>query len=66
MAKDWGVKDKVVCCVNDNAANMTKAVKVLKSTQPPCLARCDKGDDHWIIKRNGVYCSRVVQCSGEI
>lgn len=56
MAKDWGVKDKVVCCVNDNAANITKAVKFLKSTQLPYLERCDKGDNDLIIKRNGVCC----------
>ncbi|CAB1311835.1 unnamed protein product [Coregonus sp. 'balchen'] len=38
VAKEWQVEDKVVCCVSDNAANITKAIKVLKWTHHPCLA----------------------------
>ncbi|CAM4510891.1 unnamed protein product [Leuciscus chuanchicus] len=38
VAKEWQVEDKVVCCVSDNAANITKAIKILKWTHHPCLA----------------------------
>lgn len=38
VAKEWHVDGKVVCCVTDNAANITKAVKILKWTHHPCLA----------------------------
>ncbi|XP_056269527.1 zinc finger BED domain-containing protein 4-like [Pseudoliparis swirei] len=38
VAKEWGVENKVVCCVSDNAANITKAIKTLKWTHHPCLA----------------------------
>ncbi|KAK9528362.1 hypothetical protein VZT92_012530 [Zoarces viviparus] len=38
VAKEWGVDNKVVCCVSDNAANITKAIKTLKWTHHPCLA----------------------------
>lgn len=38
VAKEWDVEDKVVCCVSDNAANITKAIKTLKWTHHPCLA----------------------------
>ncbi|XP_051241559.1 E3 SUMO-protein ligase ZBED1-like [Dicentrarchus labrax] len=38
VAKEWDVENKVVCCVSDNAANITKAIKTLKWTHHPCLA----------------------------
>lgn len=38
VAKEWDVENKVVCCVTDNAANITKAIKILKWTHHPCLA----------------------------
>ncbi|KAL4009459.1 hypothetical protein ACER0C_003311 [Sarotherodon galilaeus] len=38
VAKEWDVQNKVVCCVTDNAANITKAIKILKWTHHPCLA----------------------------
>jgi len=38
VAKDWKVEDKVVCCVTDNAANITKAIQITKWTHLPCLA----------------------------
>ncbi|XP_019716757.1 zinc finger BED domain-containing protein 4-like [Hippocampus comes] len=38
VAKEWNVENKVVCCVSDNAANITKAIKTLKWTHHPCLA----------------------------
>ncbi|XP_051914613.1 zinc finger BED domain-containing protein 4-like [Hippocampus zosterae] len=38
VAKEWNVENKVVCCVSDNAANITKAIKSLKWTHHPCLA----------------------------
>nr|XP_055050305.1 E3 SUMO-protein ligase ZBED1-like [Misgurnus anguillicaudatus] len=38
VAREWHVDGKVVCCVTDNAANITKAVKILKWTHHPCLA----------------------------
>lgn len=38
VAKEWHVEHKVVGCVTDNAANITKAVKTLKWTHHPCLA----------------------------
>jgi hypothetical protein len=37
VAKEWRIDGKVVC-VTDNAANITKAVKILKWTHHPCLA----------------------------
>lgn len=39
VAKEWQVENKVVCCVSDNAANITKAIKILKWTHHPCLAQ---------------------------
>lgn len=38
VAKEWNVEDKVVCCVSDNAANITKAIKILKWPHNPCFA----------------------------
>ena len=38
MAKEWEVDGKVVCCVSDNAANITKAMNILKWIHHPCLA----------------------------
>ncbi|KAK7881406.1 hypothetical protein WMY93_029815 [Mugilogobius chulae] len=38
VAKEWNVENKVVCCVTDNAANITKAIKILKWIHHPCLA----------------------------
>lgn len=38
VAKEWEVDRKVVCCVTDNAANITKATKILKWTHHSCLA----------------------------
>lgn len=38
VAKEWQVDGKVVCCVTDNAANITKAIKILQWTHHPCLA----------------------------
>ncbi|XP_023201057.1 zinc finger BED domain-containing protein 1-like [Xiphophorus maculatus] len=37
-AREWGVENKVVCCVTDNAANITRAIQLLKWTHHPCLA----------------------------
>ena len=36
VAREWQVDGIVVCC--DNAANITKAMKMLKWTHHPCLA----------------------------
>ena len=33
VAREWQVDGKVVCCVSDNAANITKVMNILK-----CLA----------------------------
>ncbi|XP_077155210.1 E3 SUMO-protein ligase ZBED1-like [Ranitomeya variabilis] len=38
VAKEWQVESKVICCVTDNAANITKAIKNLKWNHHPCLA----------------------------
>lgn len=38
VAKECDVQNKVVCCVSDNAANITKAIKILKWSDHPCLA----------------------------
>ena len=38
VAREWDVESKVVCCVSDNAVNITKAIKTLKWTHHPCLA----------------------------
>ena len=38
VAREWGMENKVVCCVTDNAANITKAIQLLKWTHHPCLA----------------------------
>lgn len=38
VAREWQVDGKVVCCVSDNAANITKAMKMFKWTHHPCLA----------------------------
>lgn len=37
VAKEGQVENKVLCCVSDNAANITKAIKILKWTHHPCL-----------------------------
>ena len=34
VAREWQVDEKVVCCVSDNAANITKAMNIFN----PCLA----------------------------
>ncbi|XP_052377710.1 uncharacterized protein LOC118384908 [Oncorhynchus keta] len=38
VAREWQVYGKVVCCVSDNAANITKAMKMFKWTHHPCPA----------------------------
>ena len=38
MAREWQVDGKVVGCVSDNAANITKAMNILKWNHHPCLA----------------------------
>ena len=38
VAREWQVDGKVVCCVSDNAANITKAMKMFKWTYHLCLA----------------------------
>lgn len=39
VALEWGIKDKILICVSDNAANITKAIKeVLKWKHIGCLA----------------------------
>lgn len=38
VAKEWGIDNKVVCCVSDNAANITKAIQTLKWPHNPCFA----------------------------
>lgn len=38
VAREWEVENKVVCCVTDNAANITRAIQILKWTHHPCLA----------------------------
>ncbi|XP_039605909.1 zinc finger BED domain-containing protein 4-like [Polypterus senegalus] len=38
VAQEWQVNDKVVCCVTDDAANITKAIQNLQWTHNPCLA----------------------------
>ncbi|KAM4592402.1 E3 SUMO-protein ligase ZBED1-like [Odontesthes bonariensis] len=38
VAREWGVDQKVVCCVSDHAANITRAIQLLKWTHHPCLA----------------------------
>lgn len=38
VAKEWRVEKKVACCVSDNAANITKAIKILNWPHHPCLA----------------------------
>ena len=38
VAREWQVDRKVVCYVSVNAANITKAMKILKWTHHPCLA----------------------------
>ncbi|KAJ3593823.1 hypothetical protein NHX12_006157 [Muraenolepis orangiensis] len=37
VTKEWDIENKVACCVSDNAANITKAIKLLKWTHHPCL-----------------------------
>ncbi|KAM4018541.1 deformed epidermal autoregulatory factor 1 homolog isoform 2-T2 [Anomaloglossus baeobatrachus] len=38
IAKNWQIESKVICCVTDNAANITKAIKILNWAHNPCLA----------------------------
>ena len=38
VAREWDVENKVVCCVTDNVANITKAIKILKWNHYPCLS----------------------------
>lgn len=38
VANEWQVQDKVLCCGSDNAANITKNIKIPKWTHHPCLA----------------------------
>ena len=38
VAKEWDVENKVVCCVTDNAANITQPIKILKWTHHQCPA----------------------------
>ncbi|XP_039630884.1 E3 SUMO-protein ligase ZBED1-like [Polypterus senegalus] len=38
VAAEWGVDKKVVCCLTDNAANVTKAIQTIGWTHLPCLA----------------------------
>ncbi|XP_052383386.1 zinc finger BED domain-containing protein 4-like [Oncorhynchus keta] len=38
VAREWQVDEKVVCCVSDNAANITNAMNIFKWTHHPCLA----------------------------
>lgn len=38
VVNEWDIESKVVCCVTDNAANITKAIRLLKWTHHPCLA----------------------------
>lgn len=38
VAAEWGLEKKVVCCLTDNAANVTKAVTLTKWPHLPCLA----------------------------
>ncbi|XP_076118622.1 E3 SUMO-protein ligase ZBED1-like [Alosa pseudoharengus] len=38
VAKEWEVDKKVVCCSSDNAANITKAIRLLKWSHLPCVA----------------------------
>lgn len=38
VAAEWGVDKKVVCCLTDNAANVTKAIQTIGWMHLPCLA----------------------------
>jgi len=38
VAAEWGVDKKVVCCLTDNAANVSKAIKTIGWMHLPCLA----------------------------
>ncbi|CAJ0921704.1 unnamed protein product [Ranitomeya imitator] len=38
VVKEWQIEGKVICCVSDNAANITKAIKLLNWVHHPCLA----------------------------
>ncbi|KAM4028706.1 E3 SUMO-protein ligase ZBED1-like isoform 1-T1 [Anomaloglossus baeobatrachus] len=38
IAENWQIESKVICCVTDNAANITKAIKILNWAHYPCLA----------------------------
>lgn len=38
VAAEWEVDKKVVCCLTDNAANITKAIQITGWTHLPCLA----------------------------
>ena len=38
VSEEWGVKDKIVACVTDNAANIVSAVRYLHWDHIPCFA----------------------------
>lgn len=38
VAAEWGLEKKVVCCLTDNAANITKAIQLTGWAHLPCLA----------------------------
>lgn len=38
MAQEFGISDKNIVCVSDNAANMKKAVRLLNKKHYPCIA----------------------------
>jgi len=37
-ATEWGIDKKVVCCLTDHAANITKAIQITGLSHLPCLA----------------------------
>ncbi|XP_073412762.1 zinc finger BED domain-containing protein 4-like [Dendrobates tinctorius] len=38
VVKEWHIEGKVICCVSDDAANITNAIKLLNWTHHSCLA----------------------------